>query len=126
LVALERMTIGRLTLGAGGGAGGASAALVGGAEQHYQDLFLAAVVPMPATPIASIYGMNSKSMPELEWLEWLFECRASATSAQGQNRRLVRLAGRAGLPSTAEVLVYLSSPARAKTAPNSTVLDSCT
>jgi CorA-like Mg2+ transporter protein len=36
------------------------------AEQHHQDL-LAAVVLMPPTLIASIYGMNFKHMPELDF-----------------------------------------------------------
>ena len=32
---------------------------------------IAAVALMPPTLIASIYGMNFKHMPELEWTLWL-------------------------------------------------------
>ena len=37
------------------------------AEQYHQDFSVAAVALMPPTLIASIYGMNFKHMPELDW-----------------------------------------------------------
>ena len=47
--------------------GSSSASAVAGAASAAAFFSVAAVIFMPATLIASIYGMNFKFMPELDW-----------------------------------------------------------
>ena len=74
---------------------------------------VAAVVLMPPTLIAGIYGMNFEHMPELEWLLWL-SLRDRPDPGERHHSLLARAAQRLALRATFADHQRLGPPCRRK------------